>query len=746
MHHVFVSYSRADHDWVERLAQRIRGAGVAVWIDQQDIPVSLPWFQEVSDAIGAARLFLICDSPDWRRSSSCRAEQDIAERTGKTIVTVAVGEALDAAAAEILREFRRQDRSARLRVELAVLARDWDRAGRPRGALVSRRTARLLSSSQRGRVVLAPTERAFLRASRGRARRRLGIAATAGAVLAACGVGWLVITAVRWNVTQSSAAQALVYARNNSLVSSERTDPIRALAAASALGGDESAANAMYVTRAFSQRVPDDAFKVPGAARRFVHDPVTDVVEVADAAGRTWHRASTAAGIRVAVAGAGASTGRANEPTNLVARAVPRTGAVEVTRGGALWRRIWFRREATALSISPNGRELAAVGGNAIEVADLSDGEIKTTLRGPGDPLLDVAWSSDSSHVWAIGRREVIGWKVRDGVVLRDVPSRHFEAVLPGEADHTAWLVADTGGLEELDVTTGKHLRSIHIPDQIASAAGSADGRVAVVSGRRALWLVSLVTGSARQVHLADCKLGRATLPGDGTAAVPCLGGTVRRVILASGKELAPIGMGPNGAFAVRSLGDTHALLVSSTLGDLYYVAPGATPRFIYASECGGTINRIAASSDGKVVVPVGSGTAINGCTRRLVKRGNPAQPSGWETDSVIDPVQDHLAVTAAVSRHDGIFAFGFGDGTIVLHPTANLIPTRSITTVDGTIRDMMVTPDDQLLVATETGTLTRITLCETCLSNRAMARDAQAVLAREVTLGIARRVRQSDR
>src|SRR3954454_8311975 len=59
MHHVFVSYSRRDAEWVNHLVRWLEQAGVGVWLDQRDIPVTLPWLEEVSDAILEADLFVM---------------------------------------------------------------------------------------------------------------------------------------------------------------------------------------------------------------------------------------------------------------------------------------------------------------------------------------------------------------------------------------------------------------------------------------------------------------------------------------------------------------------------------------------------------------------------------------------------------------------------------------------------------------------------------------------------------------
>ena len=54
---IFVSYSRVDQAWVDSLDDALRAAGIATWVDRRKIPIALPWFEEIRDAIEQAVLF-----------------------------------------------------------------------------------------------------------------------------------------------------------------------------------------------------------------------------------------------------------------------------------------------------------------------------------------------------------------------------------------------------------------------------------------------------------------------------------------------------------------------------------------------------------------------------------------------------------------------------------------------------------------------------------------------------------------
>ncbi len=63
--HVFISYSRKDKEFVERLCDDLENAKVPFWIDKEDIPLGTPdWERAIKDAIEAAKLVLWIVTPD----------------------------------------------------------------------------------------------------------------------------------------------------------------------------------------------------------------------------------------------------------------------------------------------------------------------------------------------------------------------------------------------------------------------------------------------------------------------------------------------------------------------------------------------------------------------------------------------------------------------------------------------------------------------------------------------------------
>ena len=62
---VFVSYARVDRARVLQLVERMRSAGVGVWIDEGGIHGASLWGQEIVDAIESARVMvlMLSDAP-----------------------------------------------------------------------------------------------------------------------------------------------------------------------------------------------------------------------------------------------------------------------------------------------------------------------------------------------------------------------------------------------------------------------------------------------------------------------------------------------------------------------------------------------------------------------------------------------------------------------------------------------------------------------------------------------------------
>ncbi|HAJ59551.1 MAG TPA: hypothetical protein DCP31_09990, partial [Cyanobacteria bacterium UBA8543] len=88
MNETFISYSRRDTDFVGRLEDRLRAAGIDPWIDKQDISGAVLWRQEILVGIQFCHNFVYVVSPDSVRSQYCDLELDHALALNKRIIPI----------------------------------------------------------------------------------------------------------------------------------------------------------------------------------------------------------------------------------------------------------------------------------------------------------------------------------------------------------------------------------------------------------------------------------------------------------------------------------------------------------------------------------------------------------------------------------------------------------------------------------------------------------------------------------
>jgi len=740
VHHIFISYSRADGDWVRSLAKRLEQQRHEVWIDSEDIPVTVPWMAEVQDAIEEAALFLRCDSLAFGRSDSCSAEVSLATQAAKPQFVVTVGDDLDRCASQVDQTVRAISSARTQRTELRVLSRDWDRAGRPRNRLVSSLQRRRLSLALAVPPPVLEVEHSFLRASRSRARWRALVTSVTVVLIATSVLTTSVLRTAQDRINTANSQEAAAYTGEQDGLNLVDQDPYGGLQVAAQDGGDEANVHAEVISAALAEPTPDNAFAVP-RARRFAVRPVGADVIVADAAGRDWSRSSATADARAATPGpAPVPVSPAPAPGGRTARAGSRSGLVEIRERGELWRRVTFDGVPQATAFSPDGRFLAAAIGEQVDVADLSTGQIRIHMRGATGDLLDVAWSTDGRHVWALSGNEVFSWLTGDVYTLADNPDAAFNSVLPASSPRAVWIVG-RHVLTEISVATGQVLARRAINDTLDSAGATPDGSLALVSGQRHLWVVPL-SGSAppRSVDIRGCPLGRPTFSDDSTAYLPCIGGDLLTLAMPSASVISSVNVSAAGVFGATALPGSHAVYVGDQAGYLYVVAGSRVTR-IWASECDVDMSRIAVAPGDQAVLPVGSGSGMGTCTRiGLHSPGDPSDASSWTWNAVLEEQESSIFGSAAsFSPHGGSFAIGYSDGTITMHPTQNLTPTVVVNTAAGMIRDMLTLSNGDLIIVTDEGMVQRLNLCDTCISDAALSKVAAAHLQVAEHLGLAR-------
>jgi hypothetical protein len=84
----FLSYARADAEFVLRLAKDLRAAGASVWVDQLDITPGQRWDRAVEDALAKCLELVVILSPAAVESTNVMDEVSLALEDGKIVVPV----------------------------------------------------------------------------------------------------------------------------------------------------------------------------------------------------------------------------------------------------------------------------------------------------------------------------------------------------------------------------------------------------------------------------------------------------------------------------------------------------------------------------------------------------------------------------------------------------------------------------------------------------------------------------------
>lgn len=88
-HHIFLSYSRQDSDFVFDLHDRLRKEGLSVWIDREGIQPGTPsWRKTIQDAIDEASCLLVVLSPAAKTSHWVGEELTYGQTQGKRVFYV----------------------------------------------------------------------------------------------------------------------------------------------------------------------------------------------------------------------------------------------------------------------------------------------------------------------------------------------------------------------------------------------------------------------------------------------------------------------------------------------------------------------------------------------------------------------------------------------------------------------------------------------------------------------------------
>ncbi len=87
---VFISYSRKDKAFVEKLVTALEDKKRDVWVDFEDIPFASEWWEEIQKGIESSESAIFVISPDYLASEVCGLEVNYVHKNNKRIVPIVV--------------------------------------------------------------------------------------------------------------------------------------------------------------------------------------------------------------------------------------------------------------------------------------------------------------------------------------------------------------------------------------------------------------------------------------------------------------------------------------------------------------------------------------------------------------------------------------------------------------------------------------------------------------------------------
>jgi WD40 repeat protein len=457
---VFISYSRRDTPFVQRLASSLEGAGKTSWIDTEGIADAEVFPQAIRSAIEASDAFLFVITPASLASAYCDQEVTYARTLEKRIVPVmritvpdedlhdeirqrnwipfTEEDEFDTSVARVVRAL---DTDLALRKEHTrwlIKCMEWDSEHRDRSFLLRGSELRaaeewLARSSSEPDPAPTALQLEYVAASRkanARRSRRL-VAVSVAVAVVAVGLGIVALLS------------------RNQAVSSGNTARSQALAAES----QNELSNDPEVSIILAQKAVRLA-PIPAAvgALRQALDASEVRAALPPESGKTC--------------GFGSGPATAFSPSGADVAESLCTGDVVVAKaatGHLLYRR-HVAAQASAVAYSPTGSILAVGTNSGIDLLDPSTGRLLSTLSGHGEPnALD--FSPDGHLLAATTTLGTSVWDLASGTTLFSLADHDNDRTAAFTSDGASLVIGTGSGYSEVvDASTGQIVRTVLPP------------------------------------------------------------------------------------------------------------------------------------------------------------------------------------------------------------------------------------------------------------------------------------------
>ncbi|HET6387143.1 MAG TPA: TIR domain-containing protein [Armatimonadota bacterium] len=558
---VFISYSRRDKAFVERLNSALKDAGRDTWVDWESIPPTAEWLQEVCAGVEAAHALVFVISPDSIASEICAKELAHAVSHNKRLIPVLwrevdvrqLPEALashnwisfvdddkfDADIESLLGAMDTDLDSVRAHTRLLNRAIEWDKGGREyslalRGKDLQRAESWLAQAGVSGRIHPTPLQTKYILESRRGANQRQRFTLSAiGTVILAAAVLSILLWQQRLRVNQY-LGEAL---HEKGALALAHADALSAeIYFSSALTHDDRPETRQQLLQVRSRTARLDWLGPGGSdqpilaisadAREFLTQDRTGNITI-------WDMATKRVVRRLARDGQPALCAVFSPYGSLLGLGGLYRIEIWNLMTGRRTRTIPSRKHRiTCLSFSPDGRRIAAGGEDQdIHLWDIASGRMILTLKGHTDKIDCVAFSPNGrllasgsadydARVWNLATRASMVLKGHEDEVLSAAFSPDGKTLATGGFDNRIWLWDIHSG-NRLRLLAGHEggIRSLAFtPDGAMLASGSDDNTVRLWDPEIGKEILTLrgYSGSVRAVEFGQGGRELATGGEDG--------------------------------------------------------------------------------------------------------------------------------------------------------------------------------------------------------------------------------------
>ena len=729
---VFISYSRRDEEFVQRLRSALETRGKNVWFDQDDIGPAVEWRREIALGIEGADVFAGVISPDSLVSEACRLERQHAIEQCKRLVPLMYREpdgipVPDELASRNYIFFRSTDdfdgavgllvaaiddlpEWARAHTRLLERAEGWSHEERD-GSLLLRgsdlRQAETWLAEQNAHKEPRPTplQAEYIVASRTAATRRQRI--TIGAVLAALAV--------------SIGLAVVAFVQRNEAVEQSRVAQSRELAAASV-----------------AQYQVDPELSVLLGREAVAVEPTQE-------AERALRKAVAISFVQAVMRGHSAWVGHAAfSPDGKTVATASRDGRAALWDAATGDVRAWLEGHSRGVSwvaFSSDGRfVVTASRDGTARIWDVPAGTDRAVLKGHTDYVSRAAFSPDGARVVTASR---------DGTArIWDVATGRTVATLTG---HTRWVTnaefmpdgtrvltaSDDGTVRVWDADSGESLQVLRPGAGIVLAATvSPDGREIVSSSMAGdfpaaasamLWDAETFADLATLPLGGAIALSLAFSPDSRTVAVGSEDGAVRlwdveapktpRVLVGHTGPVTDVDWSGDGAWLATASGDGTARIWDVATGRSVEILRGHGSWVTTASFSPDGGNVLTAGQDGtariwdadvrqgSVALPTGSPLTSSTFSRdgRAVLTAGVAGATLWDLATRAHRIDitggSVLANRAELAPDGGLIATAGQDGVARLYAATTGTPVAELAGHTARVGSVSFSPDGRRLV-----------------------------------------------